>query len=162
MGFLKGFVDKLFGGDIEKMPDEEFAEKVAELSADPVTGPASTLEEVAPSQGEEIPPGLSPMEMWEIYGVTHFRWETAGPCPCKGCQMMDGAIFEKYMARLVDARRHPGCNCRWVPLHVLRGMQKKECSLPDAPPEAFKPGYGDLLTRIYEAEKFFPGKEEKE
>ena len=32
MGFLKGFVDKLFGGDIEKMPDEEFAEKVAERS----------------------------------------------------------------------------------------------------------------------------------
>lgn len=151
MGFpLKRYIDKLFGGEISKMPEEEFAAKVAEIAAEPAPEPAAS---------EEIPSGLSPKEMWEVYGVSHVRWETAGACPCEGCKKMDGAIYDRHMAQMVDDRRHAGCSCRWVPLYVMRGRQQKECSLPEAPREAFRPDFGDLLTRIHEAEKLFPKEE---
>lgn len=147
---FKRYIEKLFGGEISEMSEERFAAKIEDIVAEPVPEPAPV---------EEIPSGLSPKEMWEVYGVSHVRWETTGACPCEGCKKMDGAIYEHHMGQTVDNRRNAGCSCRWVPLYVLRGRQQKECSLPDAPREAFQPGFGDLLTRIYEAEKLFPKEE---
>lgn len=148
--FLKRYIDKVFGGDITGMPEEEFASRMAEIAAD-------SAPELAAA--EEIPAGLSPKEMWDVYAVSHVRWETVSTCPCEGCKKMGGAVYDHWMAQMVDDRRHTGCSCRWVPLYVMRGRQQKECSLPDAPREAFQPGFGDLLTRIHEAEKLFPKKE---
>ncbi len=156
MGFsLRDAVRDVLGGDLEKMTDDELAEKIEEIRSRPRTGPAFDLEAVTPEKSEEIPRGMAPKDMAAEFGVYHLRWELADGCACPGCQHMAGAVYDFRLAAMVDERRHRGCRCRWVPLDVLRGRQKRECLLPDADTRQ----RGDLLTRIYEAEKMFPGAE---
>lgn len=153
---LKDYIDNSFGGNISEISDKEFSAIIEKICEQPYMQPALTLKDVKICEVVEIPVEMSGSKMWEIFGVYHLRWSVLDDCACEGCKAMDGAIYDHHMASIVEKRKHLKCRCRWIPLDVLRGRQKLNCLLPDANIQNDFLNCDDL-SRIYAAEKFFPG-----